>query len=74
MTVGAAAAADVDRFGDLLLSMSYADPQVRPLLDLEGLTAWLPGRTTGYAALTEAVDEVGFYDAKGRVTAAEYLP
>jgi phosphonate transport system substrate-binding protein len=74
MTVGAAAAADVDRFRDLLLSMSYADPQVRPLFDLEGLTAWRPGRTSGYAALAEAVDQVGFYDGKGAVTAAEYLP
>jgi ABC-type phosphate/phosphonate transport system substrate-binding protein len=76
MTVGAAqgANAEIDRFGDLLLSMSYADPQVRPLFDLEGLTAWLPGRTSGYAALQEAVGQVGFYDAKGAVTAAEYMP
>lgn len=35
------------RFTDLLSSMSYADPRVRPLLDLEGLTRWVPGRTTG---------------------------
>ena len=38
---------DVERFGELLLSMSYADPVVRPLLDLEGLTEWRPGRTIG---------------------------
>ena len=25
------------------VSMSYADPEVRPLLDLEGLTPWVPG-------------------------------
>ena len=25
--------------------MSYDDPEVRPLLDLEGLKAWMPGRT-----------------------------
>src|SRR5205085_11500250 len=55
----------VARFGELLLSMSYADPVVRPLLDLEGLTAWRPGRTSGYAALEAAVDETGFYDAEG---------
>jgi len=63
-----------ERFGDLLLSMSYADPQVRPLLDLEGLTAWRPGRTTGYTPLEQAVDEAGFYDAGGAITAADYRP
>src|SRR5262249_4229504 len=36
---------------ELLLAMSYEDPAVRPLLDLEGLKAWLPGRTSGYALL-----------------------
>ncbi|HVF14514.1 MAG TPA: PhnD/SsuA/transferrin family substrate-binding protein [Acidimicrobiales bacterium] len=66
--------AAVERFGELLLSMSYADPRVRPLLDLEGLTEWRPGRTTGYAALEAAVDETGFYDAQGNVTAADYRP
>ncbi|HEX2299696.1 MAG TPA: PhnD/SsuA/transferrin family substrate-binding protein [Pseudonocardiaceae bacterium] len=64
----------VDRLVELLLSMSYADPEVRPLLDLEGLTAWRAGRDTGYAALATAVDETGFYDGRGRVTAAEYHP
>jgi ABC-type phosphate/phosphonate transport system substrate-binding protein len=42
-------------FRDALLAMSYGDPAVRPLLDLEGLKAWLPGRTTGYAQLERAV-------------------
>jgi ABC-type phosphate/phosphonate transport system substrate-binding protein len=58
----------------LLLSMSTADPEVRHLLDLEGLTRWLPGRESGYAALAAAVDGAGFYDADGRVTATEYRP
>jgi phosphonate transport system substrate-binding protein len=75
MSVSDAVSADVQRrFEDLLMSMSYADPQVRPLLDLEGLKAWRPGRTTGYTALDEAVDQVGFYDTTGAVTAAEYSP
>jgi ABC-type phosphate/phosphonate transport system substrate-binding protein len=65
-------AAEVEHFGQLLLAMSYADPVVRPLLELEGLTRWVPGRTSGYAAIEAAVDETGFYDARGRVTAAEY--
>lgn len=64
----------VGRFGELLLSMSYADPEVRPLLDLEGLTMWQEGRSTGYSLLDAAVDEEGFYDADGRVTAGEYRP
>ena len=31
--------------------MSYDDPEVRPLLDLEGLKEWVPGRVEGYAQL-----------------------
>ncbi len=75
MTAGPRAdAALVERFADLLLAMSYADEQVRPLLDLEGLTRWLPGRTEGYAALERAVDESGFYDSEGRIGARGYRP
>lgn len=67
MTASATAPADaVDRFAELLLSMSYEDPEVRPLLDLEGLTAWLPGRTTGYRALAQALDEEGPIRVDGR--------
>jgi phosphonate transport system substrate-binding protein len=66
--------ADVDRFVELLLGMSYDDPEVRPLLDLEGLKAWREGRTSGYAQLERAVEEVGFYDGAGNVTAARYRP
>jgi hypothetical protein len=54
--------------------MSYTDPEVRPLFDLEGLSMWQEGRATGYALLETAVDEEGFYDAQGRVTAQEYTP
>ena len=63
------------RFGELLLAMDYGDAAVRPLLDLEGLKQWRPGRTDGYAALESAVDEFGFYDAKGAITAGpDYRP
>lgn len=62
------------RFAELLTSMSLADRGVRPLLELEGLTAWLPGRDSGYAALETAVGETGFYDAAGAVTAGGYVP
>ena len=52
----------VRQFRELLLGMSYADPQVRPLLDLEGLKRWLPGRTEGYELLSAAVDRSGYLD------------
>ncbi len=64
----------IERFRDLLLEMSYDDPAVRPLLDLEGLKAWREGRTTGYDQLERAVEEVGFYDSAGNVTADNYRP
>lgn len=64
----------VAAFTGLLCSMDYGDPAVRGLLDLEGLTRWLPGRTTGYAQLERAVDESRFYDAQGHVTADGYRP
>ncbi|MBE1537584.1 phosphate/phosphite/phosphonate ABC transporter substrate-binding protein [Actinomadura algeriensis] len=63
-----------ERFAGLLLSMSFADPDARPLLDLEGLKSWEDGRDGGYAALERAVDETGFYDRDGRVTARGYTP
>jgi phosphonate transport system substrate-binding protein len=67
--------AAIERFGELLLAMEYGDPEVRPLLDLEGLKQWKPGRTSGYAALEAAVDDLGFYDGKGAITAGpEYRP
>jgi ABC-type phosphate/phosphonate transport system substrate-binding protein len=60
------------RFRELLLGMSYDDPEVRPLLDLEGLKVWREGRLEGYEALERAVDEAGFYDADGNITIDGY--
>jgi ABC-type phosphate/phosphonate transport system substrate-binding protein len=54
--------APIDRFTELLLGMSYDDPDVRPLLDLEGLKEWRAGRTSGYALLNQAVDRFGAID------------
>jgi phosphonate transport system substrate-binding protein len=54
-----APAALVKRFTELLLGMSYEDARVRPLMDMEGLKAWLPGRVEGYAQLERAVDRFG---------------
>src|ERR1700734_4173739 len=62
MTAGPSAAGrdDVARFGELLRGMDYADAQLRPLLDLEGLKQWRPPRLSGYEQLERAVDEAGF--------------
>ncbi len=60
---GDGAPAEIARFGELLLGMSYDDPEVRPLLDMEGLKVWMPGRTSGYALLERAVDRFGTLEA-----------
>jgi phosphonate transport system substrate-binding protein len=75
MTAGpSAAAAALSRFGALLRGMDYADAALRPLLDLEGLKEWRPPRLSGYEQLERAVDEAGFYDKYGEITAAGYRP
>jgi phosphonate transport system substrate-binding protein len=51
--------ADTRRFEELLLGMKFSDASVRPLMELEGLTEWRPGRTSGYALLERAVDRFG---------------
>ncbi|MGB9070463.1 MAG: phosphate/phosphite/phosphonate ABC transporter substrate-binding protein [Candidatus Acidiferrales bacterium] len=53
----------IARFRDLLMQMSYANEEVRPLFDLERLKSWMPGRTQGYAQLAAAVDRFGTIDA-----------
>lgn len=65
-------AAAIARFTELLLAMRWDDPQVRPLLELEGLREWRRGRTSGYALLARAVDDERFYDTDGRILAADY--
>jgi ABC-type phosphate/phosphonate transport system substrate-binding protein len=62
----------VQHFRELLMGMSYDDPEVRPLLDLEGLKCWRDARVEGYRALETAIDEIGFYDRDGRITMPEY--
>lgn len=73
LTVSSSApSASVERFHKLLMEMSYDDPEVRPLLDLEGLKVWREGRVEGYRALERAVDEMRFYDEDGNITGADY--
>jgi ABC-type phosphate/phosphonate transport system substrate-binding protein len=62
----------VDRwkpFVDVLLGMSFEDSEVRALMEMEGLTKWLPARTTGYTQLEKAVERFNFY--RGRPARAE---
>lgn len=62
----------IARFTELLLAMSWDDPVVRPLLELEGLKTWLPGRTSGYDLLIRASDDEQFYDAEGNILVTDY--
>ncbi|HJV01622.1 MAG TPA: PhnD/SsuA/transferrin family substrate-binding protein [Burkholderiaceae bacterium] len=64
--------AAIARLTELLLAMRWDDPEVRPLLELEGLKAWLPGRTSGYDALIRATDDEHFYDQEGNILATDY--
>lgn len=50
--------ATLDTFRTLLLGQRWEDPEVRPLLELEGLRAWRAGRATGFAQLQDAVDSL----------------
>ncbi|MGA2198783.1 MAG: PhnD/SsuA/transferrin family substrate-binding protein [Nitrososphaerales archaeon] len=59
-------AEEAKRWTKTLFSMTYDNPSHREMMDLEGLKAWLPGRTTGYAALTAAVEEQKFFEESPR--------
>lgn len=75
LTIGPSAPPDLAaRFKHLLLGMSYADPALRPLFDLEGLKSWCEGRTDGYMPLESAVDAFGFYGTEGQISARDYRP
>lgn len=67
-----APAALIERFVALLLAMRWDDPEVRPLLELEGLREWRLGRTSGYALLERAVDDEAFYSHDGHILPADY--
>ena len=47
-----------------LFAMRYDDPAHREMMDLEGLKAWMPGRTTGFQALDAAVEATGFFSER----------
>ena len=45
----------------ILFPMSYDNPAHREMMDLEGLKAWLPGRTMGFGPLSAAVESERFF-------------
>jgi ABC-type phosphate/phosphonate transport system substrate-binding protein len=49
-----------------LFSMSYDNPKHREMMDMEGLKAWMPPRTTGFDLLAEAVDKFNFFEGGSR--------
>lgn len=53
---------DERRWLAALFAMRYDNPSHREMMDLEGLKAWMPGRTTGFGALSDAVEAEGFFD------------
>jgi phosphonate transport system substrate-binding protein len=50
------------RWLEVLFSMRYDNPRHREMMDLEGLKEWLPGRTSGFGPLTEAVSRQRFFE------------
>jgi ABC-type phosphate/phosphonate transport system substrate-binding protein len=50
------------RWLDALFAMRYDNPAHQEMMDLEGLKAWLPGRTSGFGPLTAAVASERFFE------------
>ena len=57
------AAEDEERWLRVLHLMSYDNPKHREMMDLEGLKKWETGRTTGFAALSEACEQLRYFEA-----------
>jgi ABC-type phosphate/phosphonate transport system substrate-binding protein len=47
---------------DALYSMTYENPTHQQMMDMEGLKKWEPGRTTGFGALSRAVESLRFFE------------
>ena len=46
------------RFTHVILAMDYQQPEQKRIMDLEGLTRWVPGRTEGYQELEDEAREL----------------
>ena len=49
-----------------LFSMSYDNPKHREMMDMEGLKAWMPPRTSGFELLSEAVQKFRVFEGRER--------
>ena len=49
------------RWLEALFAMSYDNPQHREMMDMEGLKAWEPGRTSGFGPLSDAVERQAWF-------------
>ena len=54
--------AERDPFLAALFGMSWDNPKHRPILEAEGLKAWVEPRSEGYASLREAAERQGFFE------------
>lgn len=55
--------ADVEKkWLEVLFSMSYRNPKHREMMDMEGLKKWMPGRTSGFGPLGDAIKTFRFFD------------
>lgn len=61
--------ASIQKLRTVLLEMDIEDPEVRVLFDLEGLTRWLPARTSGYSQLEAAIEMAGGVGGRALVDA-----
>ncbi|HRF59255.1 MAG TPA: phosphate/phosphite/phosphonate ABC transporter substrate-binding protein [Fimbriimonadaceae bacterium] len=50
-------------FLSTLFEMSYDNPDHKEMMDMEGLKRWEEGRTSGFAALSEAIDRTSYWSA-----------
>jgi ABC-type phosphate/phosphonate transport system substrate-binding protein len=50
-----------EAFVEVLAGITFHDPEVRTLMELESLKQWLPARTSGYAQLEKAAERFKFY-------------
>jgi ABC-type phosphate/phosphonate transport system substrate-binding protein len=46
---------------EVLFSMSYENPKHKEMMDMEGLKEWLPGRTSGFSLLSDAISNMVFF-------------
>ncbi len=55
--------ADVEKkWLEVLFSMSYHNPKHREMMDMEGLKKWMPGRTSGFGPLGDAIKTFRIFD------------